>query len=148
LILGVVSAGVGYVFGGTSEILYGMGKQADGAVGSISGIAFGFVVGICYVLFLGKFLEKKRTRIDMDGYCTLFGVAAGVICSVLVHGFLMISYEETSFLNMAIGTGFGACAGAALGWIGSGIIKFFYKGRVLVEVCDNDGRAAILPGTD
>ena len=49
----------------------------------------------------------------------------GAFCSTIVHAFLMIGYEETSFANMLVGSGFGVVAGTILGWISSGLIRFY-----------------------
>jgi|GEM_PF-1224537 len=133
LVLGIVSTGVGMLLGAMAEgALYAIGDE-KGIGWTIGGIT-GFLVGICYVLILGKFFDNKKPEVSSVGYGTLSGLVAGAVCSTIVHSFLMICYEETSFANMLAGLGFGVVAGTILGWISSGIVIKFYAQSQAYEV--------------
>jgi len=130
LVLGVASTGVGMLFGSMAEgALYAVGD--DKGVGWIIGGITGFLVGISYVPVIAKYFEDKKTEVSIVGYGTLSGIIAGAVCSTIVHAFLMICYEESSFANMIAGLGFGVMAGTLLGWISSGIIRF-YKNKPVI----------------
>lgn len=61
----------------------------------------------------------------MLGYATVIGAITGIVASSIVHGYLMIAYEEESFLYILECSCFGIIAGILLGWISSGLIRFY-----------------------
>jgi len=137
LVLGIVSTGVGMLLGAMAEgALYAIGD--DKGVGWIIGGITGFLVGICYVVILGQFFDNKKPEVSSVGYGTLSGIIAGAVCSTIVHSFLMICYEESSFANMLAGLGFGVVAGTILGWISSGIIPACYRKALAVDIATDN----------
>ena len=123
--LGVLSAGVGVSLGMVGELLHVVGdnKGLGGVIGGITGL----LIGIGYVSVLAKRFENIKPEVSIVGYASLYGMITGAVCSTIVHAFLMIGYEEASFINMIAGAIFGVWAGAILGWISSGLIKFYRK---------------------
>ena len=125
LVLTLVSAGFGFVLGGLAELLYPL-ENAKG-IGWQTGLIFGFIVGICYSISLGKLYNNVKQGKSFVGYGVLMGIIAGVICSTSVHTALMVAYEKSKFFRMGIGALFGIGAGALLGLISSAIFKKCYK---------------------
>ncbi len=95
-------------------------------VGIIAGGILGFVVGVCYVSILSKIPLSLKQQEGFKGYAVSLGMATGVICSTIVHLFLMIMHEEIMPFGMIAGLPFGVLAGSILGAISASIIKKYY----------------------
>ncbi len=91
--------------------------------GWIFALPAGFGVGFVYVLLVGAFVEGNDKSRNIMPFTVASGAIAGVICSCIIHGFLMIAYEETSLLNMGAGAIFGASAGVILGRVTAALMK-------------------------
>lgn len=121
LFTGLLAMGVGMLFGFISEEpLYTVIEQKH--VGWLFGGAAGVLAGVCFVPVLGRVAEKLGAGVSLVGWGTMIGTIVGIVCSCVVHGLLMIAYRETSPVNMAVGTAFGAWAGTMLGWITAGVM--------------------------
>jgi prepilin-type processing-associated H-X9-DG protein len=130
--LGIVSAGVGVLFGIGGEMLHIVGDKKG--LGWVIGGITGLLVGISYVSVLARCFEMKKPEVSIVGYGALSGMIAGAVCSTIVHAFLMIGYDEMNFVNMIVGSIFGIWAGAILGWISSGIIFVGYGKTLTINV--------------
>ncbi len=124
VLIGLISAGVGCFFGLLAEMLYRV-KDFHG-IGIIAGGIVGLAVGICYTAILANTDSWLKQQKSFKGYAVSLGMAAGVICSTIVHLVLMIMHEEKKLFGMAAGLPFGIIAGAILGAICFGIVKKYY----------------------
>lgn len=85
-----------------------------------------FIIGICFVGVIGKIYKKYNGKVKILGYSTVIGIITGITASAIVHGYLMITYNEPSFTFMVPASlSFGSIAGFVLGWISSGVIKLY-----------------------
>lgn len=114
----LISVGCGY----WAETLY-LYREDRIYVGWKFAMVVGLAIGIVYILLIGTIVEKRKRDSDMMPLMVVIGAVAGIICSCIVHGFLMIAYDETSLINMGAGTIFGASAGIILGRITNRILK-------------------------
>jgi hypothetical protein len=119
-IVAFVSLGIGLYLAIAAEELYSI--SYDRGLGALVGGAVGLLVGGGYVIILAAVREHKKDCPTMIGYATMLGAAAGVFCSALVHGALMVGYGESNFANLLFGGGFGCVAGVILGWIAGAIL--------------------------
>ena len=120
--VGIGAALTGAGCGFWSEILYVYNNDTS-FTGWVFALPVGFGVGFVYVLLLGSFVESSGKGRNLMPFTVASGAITGVICSCIIHGFLMIAYEETSLLNMGAGTIFGASAGVILGRITNAVIN-------------------------
>ncbi len=123
--LGIASAAAGGLLGQWAEDLY-IKEKASG-MGGLAGIIAGFVVGICFVAWLSRIRNRTERQISIVGSGTLAGAVAGIICSSMVHLFLMIHHEESNPANLLVGMSFGVWAGLVLSWVSCGILDRRYK---------------------
>lgn len=121
--LAVISACTGAFFGFWSQALY-LTKETQ-HIGIIAGIPTGIIIAICYSLLVARAYANKKNETSITGYATLSGAITGILCSTIVHIFLMITYKETSTDPLLAGTPFGAWAGVTLGWITAGILSLY-----------------------
>ena len=129
LILGFSSAGFGAFFGGAAEgFFYALGDMKG--ISWWAGPFTGSIMAICYVLVLGRVFTKKKPGESIVGYATFSGAVTGIVSSVFIHAFLMIGYEESYPVYLIAGSSFGVWAGVILGWVSSGIIRFYNKASV------------------
>ena len=134
IIVGVLSASIGAWLGATAEeVFYRLGEPNDFIAPWIGGL-WGFVIGICFVLVIGKLYHKYNAKLTMVGYATVIGAITGAIASSIVHGYLMIAYEEPGFGYLFAGLSFGMMAGIALGWVSSGVIRFYKKNPAILGI--------------
>ncbi len=123
--VGIISAAVGVFLGSIGESAFYNLDSGDGYMASWVGSIWGFVMGAAFVGIIGKIYKKYNSRVSMAGYATDIGAITGVVASSIIHGYLMIAYEEKSFVYMAAGSCFGIVVGILIGWISSGIIRFY-----------------------
>lgn len=121
LVLGLISAGIGCIFGSWAEFLYPVNDVYR--VGMYVGGSVGFVVGICYAMILTGIPTEFKKQRGFKGYASSLGMVAGSICSTIVHLILMIAYGETTPLGMISGLPYGIVAGAIFGRICGAILK-------------------------
>ena len=136
LILSVVSAGVGWFWGTGAQILYtsggdltfyGNGVENPEWLGGLLGCISGFIVGVFYTLRLVSFVHDGRHGGYVLGRLVLWGVVAGLVCSSLVHIFLMLFYRNFLPAPIGIGALFGIFSGAVLGLVAGGIFVACYN---------------------
>jgi hypothetical protein len=132
LILSLISAGVGWFWGSGAQILFasntelplfGNGIENPYWLGGLLGIIFGFTVGVLYAFRLIGLVEGGYGL----GKAITSGVLAGLICSSLVHIFLMLFYKNSHLAPIGIGALFGIFSGAALGLVAGGIFVAYYN---------------------
>ena len=121
LLLGLVSGGAGCFLGSLAEWFYRV-RDFHG-IGMMSGSILGFLVGVCYCAVLTGTCVSLKDRKAIKGYAVSLGMAAGVICSTLVHLVLMIMHEEPEPFGIYAGMPFGIFAGAVLGAICGSFVK-------------------------
>ena len=105
-----------------AELLYRYNNDTAYS-GWIFALAVDLGIGFVYVLLFGTYIEDKNKSRNNMPFAVASGAITGIICSCVIHGFLMIAYEETSLLNMGAGAIFGGLAGVILGRITSAVIK-------------------------
>ena len=131
--IGVVSAVAGFLLGGMAELIfYKLMDTTGDFLAPWIGSVWGFLVGVCFIALLGKIYKKFHANVNMISYAIVLGPIAGVVASSLIHGYLMIAYEETSFRYMLAGSFFGIVAGGVLGLI-SGAIIGVYEGKMSIQ---------------
>jgi hypothetical protein len=125
IFMGAVSAGVGCFFGLLSEIMHVAGYAYDfgASPGMITGGICGLLVGMCYGAVLANTTSEIKTRSGFRGYAVSTGMAAGMICSTIVHLMLMILYGEKTPESIIGGMPFGVIAGNILGYFASLILS-------------------------
>ncbi|MBN1846152.1 MAG: hypothetical protein JW810_10750 [Sedimentisphaerales bacterium] len=123
LVVGLSSAGVGCLFGFLAETMYPTSDVHN--VGIVAGGALGFLVGICYAAILRTSCSTIRPE-GCKGYAASLGMAAGILCSTLVHLVLTIMHEEYNPNGMVGGLPFGILAGAVLGAISGVVVRDSY----------------------
>lgn len=123
--IGATSAGAGAIFGSMAEdTYYQLGLTGD-FVAPWLGSVWGFIVGASFIAVIGSIYAKYRANVSMLGYGTVMGAITGIVASSIIHAYLMIVYEEKSFLYLLAGSCFGVIAGLLLGWVSSGLIRFY-----------------------
>lgn len=119
--LGIVSGGVGALFGNMSQFIYSLAEFER--QGAIAGAIGGIIVGVCYM----SMLVNMRSRLTEKGYLwdfsTKLGMAAGTVCSTIVHVTLLILSYDRDIGGIVVGIPFGVFAGGILGWITGAFIK-------------------------
>jgi hypothetical protein len=129
--MGILSAGAGVWLGCLAEeVYYKLDSPRDFIAPWIGGI-WGFVIGASFIAVIGKIYKKYNAKVRMLGYATVIGIITGIIVSSIVHAYLMIVYQESDFSYLLAGSCFGIIAGFLLGWISSGLIRF-YKNNPLI----------------
>lgn len=133
LIMGLLSGAVGVWLGiASEEMFYKLGEPGELWAESFAG-PWGFVIGVCFVLVVGKLYQRYHAERTMLGYATVIGAITGLVASSIIHGYLMITYEQPSFEYMIMGSSIGIMAGAILGWITSGIIRFYKNNPAILN---------------
>ena len=136
LILSLVSAGVGWFWGTGAQELYksnvdfemfSNGVENPGWLGGLLGTIFGVMVGVCYAIRLINFVHDGNHGGYVLGKLVLWGVLASLICSSLVHIFLMLFYKNSNLAPIGIGALFGIFSGAVLGLVAGGIFVACYN---------------------
>lgn len=116
--VGCLSALVGLFFGALAADLYeGMDWQvfygSSNPAGVLLGGLFGLLTGLVYSLFLIKFVHSGRGIIR----AIVAGAVAGLVCSSMLHGVLILLEWNFNFGPMIMGNGFGIISGAAMGLV-------------------------------
>ena len=136
LVLSVVSGGVGWFWGTGAQILYtsggdltfyGNGVENPEWLGGLLGGIFGFIAGVFYTLRLVSFVHDGRHGGYVLCRLVLWGALAGLVCSSLVHIFLMLFYRNSHPAPIGIGALFGIFSGAVLGLVAGGIFVACYN---------------------
>ena len=131
--MGIISAGTGALLGGMAESYYNLDPTGNYLTLLIGGV-WGFVIGVSFIAIIGKIYIKYNARVSMLGYATVIGAITGIAASSIVHGYLMIAYEEESFSYMMAASCFGIIAGLFLGWIASGLIRFYKNNPAILNI--------------
>lgn len=130
---------IGAILGWAAELLYGYYiNDSDLKVGWLFGIIAGLLVALVYVAMLGVMADRKCAGGYVMPYAVASGVVAGVVCSCMVHGGLMVQHQTFNFINMGAGAVFGAMAGVVLGWISSWVVMKFYQTKTEPAGVEND----------
>ena len=138
LVLGLVSAGVGWFWGSGAQVLYTSGGELTffgndvenpGWLGGLLGSIFGVIVGVFYAIRLINVVHDGNHDRYLLGKAVLWGVPAGLICSSLVHIFLMLFYKNPHLAPIGIGALFGIFSGAVLGLVAGSIFIACYNRR-------------------
>lgn len=125
LLFGFLAAVTGTLFGRMSEAAY----LSNGPVGMQAGGIFGLLTGIVFAVLVTSRLERLRLVATPIRFLASVGMAAGIVCSTLVHLALIIDNEESNFFGVLIGIPFGAAAGALLGCLCGAVLAVFYFER-------------------
>lgn len=131
--MGITSAGAGAWLGDMAEETY-YKLGSGGLIAPWIGGIWGFVIGISFIVIIGKIYKKYNAKVSMLGYATVIGAITGIVASSIVHAYLMIAYEEMSFSYILAGSCFGIIAGILLGWISSGLIRFYKNNSAVLSV--------------
>lgn len=129
--IGIASAVIGDFLSNETEKLFYLlshGFGEDPLYSRIGGI-WGFVIGVCFVAVLGRIYKKYHTHVNLISYAVVLGPMTGIAASSIIHAYLMIAYEETSFSYMLAGSFIGIIAGTLLGLISSGFVSL-YKNKL------------------
>ena len=132
--MGIISAGAGAWLGGMAEEAYYKLGSAGSLIAPWIGGIWGFVIGVSFIVIIGKIYKKYNAKVSMLGYATVIGAITGIVTSSIVHGYLMISYEEESFSYILACSCFGIIAGVLLGWITSGLIRFYKSNPAILNI--------------
>jgi hypothetical protein len=136
IISGLLSAGVGWLFGGLAQVLYssdgdftfyGNGYENPLWVGGIAGGVLGLLAGVWFAQFLRGLFARGRSGWAILGKGILAGIGLGLICSTAVHAVLMIAYRNMDLRPMLIGAGFGFGTGLLAGLVLAGCFVVGYK---------------------
>jgi len=122
LTIAVFSTGTGAFFGHLSEAAY----LSKGLTGRNAGAIFGLLTGIGFAALLANAPDRIRNLRTFKGFSASVGMAAGILCSTLVHLALIIVNEETNFAGILIGIPYGVFAGAVLGFVSGFLIEILY----------------------
>jgi hypothetical protein len=142
LVLSLVSAGVGCFWGTGAQSLYegnevlsfANGVENPDWLGGLLGAVFGLIVGLFYAIRLIKYVYYSDHDRYFLGKVVLWGILAGLICSSLVHVFLMIFYRNAHLAPIGIGALFGMFSGAVLASLaGIFFIASYYRKNKQVE---------------
>lgn len=89
---------------------------------------------MCFIAVLGKIYMKLHDKILTSWYAIALGAITGAAMSSIIHGYLIIAYEEKSLLYLQAGSIMGMAAGGFLGFISSALMSFY---KVKFRVDDN-----------
>ncbi len=78
-------------------------------VGVYSGLISALLLAICYMLHIVK--NKAKGEVKFHLYLPWVSVFTGVLCSSLIHMYLMYSYYVNDYSYLIVGCGFGFLAG-------------------------------------
>lgn len=133
LVIGIISAGAGVFLGSMAELTFykSMDMGTDYIVPWIGSI-WGFVIGVCFWAILGKIYKKYHANVIISSYGIVLGPLTGIAASSIIHGYLMIAYEESYLGYMLAGSFFGIIAGGGLGLISSGLMSL-YKNKLSIQ---------------
>ncbi len=131
--IGLSAALIGAALGALTGLIYDDLWSEAPFVGPFIGGISGFVIGVCFVVIIGGIYKKYNANVSMAGYAIVIGAVTGAAASSIVHGYLMIAHEVSNFLFMVLGSGFGMIAGIILGWISSGVIKFYKNNPAILN---------------
>lgn len=132
--MAIASAVAGAWLGSIAENAYYKLGSAGALFAPWTGGVWGFVIGASFIAIIGKIYKKYNAKVSMLGYATVIGAITGIAASSIVHGYLMIAYEEESFSYMMTASCFGIIAGLFLGWITSGLIRFYKNNPAVLSI--------------
>lgn len=122
--IAVGTAGVSFILGGLSAILYYSGTSGSPDILFLT--IPGFLLGVAFVPVLGKICTRLNKGQGFIGLSVLAGAVTGIIGSTIVHVLMMIFYQDSSVLKPLGGAGFGIIAGMVLGFISGVFVRRFY----------------------
>jgi len=131
--IGFSAAMIGAALGALTGLAYEELGNVALFVGPFIGGISGFVIGVCFVAIIGGIYKKYNANVSMAGYATVIGAVTGAAASSIVHSYLMIACDESNFLFMLCGSGFGMIAGALLGWISSRFIRRYKNDPAIIN---------------
>lgn len=131
--IAIISACAGGFLGFAAEEAYYKLNAPGNLIAPWIGGFWGFVIGVSFVAIIGSIYKKYNAKVSMLGYATVIGIITGIAASSMVHGYLMIVYGEENFLYMVSGSCFGIMAGFLLGWVSSGLIRFYKNNTAILN---------------
>lgn len=120
ILVGIASGGVGAFFGAGAQSLYNLVPSISGVV---AGAAGGIIVGICYMSILSNMRDRFTDNRYLWDFSAALGMAAGIVCSTIVHVVLFILSDDKIAIAIAVGMPFGVFAGGVLGRITGAFMK-------------------------
>lgn len=133
--MGIFSALVGGAFGAIAEYSFYI-LDVSFHHGWLIGGLVGLAAGLVYVPMTARALERRGWPESPMGRTVMYGMLTGIAAAAMTHSFLMVAYEE-GFPALLGGLGYGAWAGAALGLITSGLLRFYIPKNL--PAADTDG---------
>jgi len=120
VLFSLIATGIGGILGYGAEFLYHARNPESmlpggGTVGDIAGL----VTGISFVFLVRVVIPGCGGR---EG--SLIGIFAGILCSTLIHVYLIFIHSEIKYMPPIIGGIIGLFTGALLGAIGGFVLKF------------------------
>ena len=124
--LGVISAIIGGLCGSLAGTFYEIPDKSFGKFGLLSGAFYGLLVGVLYVPVLGFIFDKGISRKYFVILGGLFGIIAGELCTVLLHGTLALVSDVNSYKDFMMLVRFGSIIGIPAGYITGAIACWVY----------------------
>ncbi len=130
LVVGAVGAAAGGFLGSAAEGIYGLQIVREGIYDNFhpAGIVFGCVVGALFVLQMAGLKYRSEYK-HIEAWSTYYGAITGLICSTLLHAFLMVYHKEMTLMPMLAGVPFGVWAGLMPGWITGVVLDMVCRRR-------------------
>ncbi len=130
IIFSLIAAGIGGFLGWLASIPYVAEKEgAVGFIGLMAGGLGGLLAGVFYMRFLwSRLCRQERVRY------LWWGMAAGVLCSTMVHVTLMMVFSKVWIIFMLVGDFCGVVAGLLLGAAMYGSLKFVQQKASRMEI--------------
>lgn len=143
LILTLASCGAGAFLGEVAEETYYTVFTFDFefSLGPWIGGIVGAMAGMIYVLLMGKIQVLREYRGSMVGWCVMFGALTGAAAALITHITLLLAYRTNIWAPLG-GVGYGIWAGIVLGWITSGLLRFYIPADVKAQgeaLCATEG---------
>lgn len=127
LTVAAAAAGTGFLFGAWADAMYDP-EFFQGAGAIIAAILGGWLAP-CYVGLLMKFQSRLSQIKSVEQLAAAFGMVTGILCSTLLHVFLIILYRDsvTGGGLMLAAMPFGMVAGGVLGILSGWIVCRYYR---------------------
>jgi len=123
VIMTLGSGAVGYSLGGPAELLYSWENVTY--IGAKVGLVSGLVVGALYSLAMLRSCQRRPIGLVRRGM--LYGIAAGVVCSTIVHLSIMATRGDDSLISMMVGNAIAVVAGLVLGALGGVYLRYRHR---------------------
>jgi hypothetical protein len=115
LVLGVVAAFPGALMGMFSAIALYRGVDVAVYAGVVAGAVSGLLAGVAFWAVLGRRIDSGCSHESLAPYAHIAGAIVGAICAAAVHSILMVAADESSFVRLLGGLGYGICTGVIIG---------------------------------